>query len=103
MSAAVRALYPSRVSSSLDALPKVGAPATRALNAAGYKALRQLARVPRQQLAQLHGVGPRALGIIQAALEEHGLTLGFQVVDERTLKAQSLARLVPQIGPYLAR
>jgi DNA uptake protein ComE-like DNA-binding protein len=45
------------------------------LNAAGYATLRQLAGAPRQQLAQLHGVGPKALGIIQAALEEHGLTL----------------------------
>jgi hypothetical protein len=61
--------------SSLDTLPKIGAPATRALNAAGYTNLRQLAGVPRFRLAALHGVGPKALGIIQAALEQHNLSL----------------------------
>ncbi|WP_030490952.1 helix-hairpin-helix domain-containing protein [Micromonospora chokoriensis] len=64
------------MTSSLDSLPKIGAPATRALHGAGYTALRQLADVPRAELAKLHGMGPRALGILQAALEEHGLTLG---------------------------
>jgi helix-hairpin-helix protein len=64
------------VSSSLDTLPKIGAPATRALNAAGYTALRQLAGAPRAELARLHGMGPKALGIIEAALEEHQLRLG---------------------------
>lgn len=62
--------------SSLDTLPKVGAPATRALNDAGYTTLRQLASVARVNLAELHGMGPKALGIIQAALEEHSLSLG---------------------------
>ncbi|MEU1689027.1 DNA-binding protein [Micromonospora sp. NPDC005707] len=61
--------------SSLDTLPKIGAPATRALNAAGYTALRQLAGVPRAELARLHGMGPRALNIIEAALEQHNLRL----------------------------
>ncbi|MEU8421855.1 DNA-binding protein [Micromonospora sp. NPDC048835] len=64
------------MTSSLDALPKIGAPATRALNGAGYTTLRQLAGVPRADLAKLHGLGPRALGILQAALEEHDLGLG---------------------------
>ncbi|MEU1587882.1 DNA-binding protein [Micromonospora sp. NPDC005710] len=64
------------MTSSLDALPKIGAPATRALNGAGYTALRQLAGVPRGDLAKLHGMGPKALDIIQAALTEHGLDLG---------------------------
>lgn len=61
--------------SSLDALPKIGAPATRALNGAGYTTLRQLAGVHRSELAKLHGMGPRALGILQAALEQHNLSL----------------------------
>ncbi|MEU8299630.1 DNA-binding protein [Micromonospora sp. NPDC048909] len=64
------------MASSLDALPKIGAPATRALHAAGYTTLRQLAGIPRSDLAGLHGMGPKALGILQAALEQHGLSLG---------------------------
>jgi hypothetical protein len=63
------------VEPSLDTLPKVGAPATRALNAAGYTALRQLSGVRRADLAALHGMGPKALGIIEAALEQHNLRL----------------------------
>lgn len=60
---------------SLDGLPKIGAPATRALNNAGYTTLRQLADVPQAELAKLHGMGPKALGIIRSALEQHNLHL----------------------------
>lgn len=61
---------------SLEQLPRIGAPAIRALGAAGYTCLRDLAGVPRALLADLHGVGPKAIDLLQAALEEHGLTLG---------------------------
>jgi hypothetical protein len=54
----------------------IGAPATRALTAAGYTRLSQLADVPAAELAKLHGVGPRALRLLQEALQEHGLSLG---------------------------
>jgi hypothetical protein len=64
------------VTSDLDTLPKIGAPATRALASAGYTSLRQMARVSRSELDKLHGMGPKALGILQAALAEHGLSLG---------------------------
>lgn len=65
------------MSSSLDSLPKIGAPATRALHSAGYTELRQLEGVRRSDLAELHGMGPKALGIIQDALTEHGLGLSL--------------------------
>ncbi|MGC4813117.1 DNA-binding protein [Micromonospora sp. DT228] len=64
------------MTSPLDTLPKIGAPATRALHGAGYTTLRQLVGVPRSDLAKLHGMGPKALGILQAALAEHNLGLG---------------------------
>jgi hypothetical protein len=60
----------------LDQLPPIGAPATRALAAAGYTTLSQFADVPRGELLKLHGVGPRALRIIDEALGRHGLGLG---------------------------
>jgi hypothetical protein len=60
----------------LDELPKIGAPATRALSNAGYRSLGQLAGVPRTELAALHGMGPKALGIIEEALSQHNLQLG---------------------------
>jgi hypothetical protein len=64
------------MTTALDSLPRIGAPATRALIAAGYSSLRQLAGVPRSELARLHGVGPKALKIIADQLEQHGLSLG---------------------------
>jgi predicted flap endonuclease-1-like 5' DNA nuclease len=63
------------VTASLDELPKIGAPATRALNNAGYTSLRQLAGVSRAELAKLHGMGPKALRIIEDNLAKHGLRL----------------------------
>jgi DNA repair protein RadC len=58
-------------------LPKdIGAPATRALVAAGYGRLAQLANVPIAELKQLHGVGPKALTRLQEALEQQGMSLG---------------------------
>ncbi|MGY1729886.1 DNA-binding protein [Geodermatophilus sp. SYSU D01045] len=60
----------------LDELPRIGAPATRALQQAGYTGLGELAGVPRPALAALHGVGPRALRVLDEALAEHGLRLG---------------------------
>jgi hypothetical protein len=62
--------------SSLDTLPKIGTPATRALTQAGYTSLQGLSGVARAELARLHGVGPKALHIIEDALKEHGLALG---------------------------
>jgi hypothetical protein len=58
-------------------LPRtIGVPATRALVAAGYTDLDQLDGVPIWELKQLHGVGPKALRLLQAALEESGKSLG---------------------------
>jgi len=58
-------------------LPRnIGAPATRALAAAGYTELKQLANVPASELRKLHGMGPRALTLLQQALEEQGMSLG---------------------------
>ena len=54
----------------------VSAPAVRALTAAGYTELRQLAGVPAAELARLHGMGPKALRLLQEALAAQGLSLG---------------------------
>lgn len=54
--------------------PKIGSPATRALEAAGYTQLRQLTKVTESELAQLHGMGPKALGILRETLKAQGLS-----------------------------
>lgn len=59
-----------------SALPKgIGKPATRALAAAGVSRLGQVTRFSEAQLLALHGVGPKAVGIIKAALEAQGKSL----------------------------
>jgi predicted flap endonuclease-1-like 5' DNA nuclease len=57
-------------------LPRgIGAPAARALAAAGFTRLDQLDGVPRAQLQALHGVGPKALTVLQTELERNGMSL----------------------------
>ena len=53
---------------------KIGKPATRALQGAGYIKLEQLTRLTEKDLLKLHGVGPKAIGILRLALEERGLS-----------------------------
>ncbi|HTN91510.1 MAG TPA: helix-hairpin-helix domain-containing protein [Sorangium sp.] len=59
-----------------SALPKgIGKPATRALASVGISRLDQVARLSEAQLLALHGVGPKAVGVIKAALEAQGKSL----------------------------
>lgn len=50
-------------------------PALRALARAGYTNVAQLARVSEPELAALHGMGPKAISVIKAALEGRGMSL----------------------------
>lgn len=61
-----------------NALPKIGAPATRALNGSGYYRLEQLTKVRESELAKLHGMGPKALRILKEALKEEGLAFASE-------------------------
>lgn len=54
--------------------PKIGAPATRALEAADYTQLEQLTKVTEAELGRLHGMGPKALRILGEALREKKLS-----------------------------
>jgi predicted flap endonuclease-1-like 5' DNA nuclease len=64
------------MTSSDTGLPgNIGAPATRALTAAGYTDLGQLANVPAAELKKLHGVGPKAIRLLQEALQAQGKSL----------------------------
>jgi hypothetical protein len=58
-----------------DDLPKIGAPATRALASVGITRLDALAGRSRAELLDLHGFGPKALRILEEALAERGLTM----------------------------
>ncbi|MGW4242599.1 DNA-binding protein [Nocardia sp. NPDC004722] len=53
----------------------IGAPATRALTAAGYTGVEQLAGVAERELLALHGMGPKAIRVLREALAARGLDL----------------------------
>ncbi|ASZ12295.1 hypothetical protein KTO58_13240 [Chitinophaga pendula] len=55
-------------------LPKIGQPATRALNAAGYYTLEQVSGTTSRQLLAMHGIGPKAIRILEEAFKLHGLS-----------------------------
>ena len=57
-------------------------PAQRALAAAGYKELANLTNVTERELLQLHGMGPKALGILREALQKEALS--FATENEET-------------------
>lgn len=57
-----------------DLPPGLGKPATRALFAAGYTHLEQFTKVNEAELLKLHGMGPKALGLIRNALAARGLS-----------------------------
>ncbi len=69
-------------------------PALRALEAAGIKNLIDLTRVSEEELLRLHGMGPKAVRIIAAALEAQGLCFTNKVnLDKISEKAnQKIAR-----------
>ncbi len=54
--------------------PKLAKPARRALSAAGYTRLDQLAQVSESDLTKLHGIGATAITALREALHERGLS-----------------------------
>jgi Helix-hairpin-helix domain len=52
----------------------VGKTAARALSSQGIKSLKAVARWTEQDLLAIHGIGPKAIGILGDALSEQGLT-----------------------------
>jgi predicted Fe-Mo cluster-binding NifX family protein len=55
-------------------LPKLAAPARRALTGAGYTRLADLTKVKESEVMRLHGMGPNAMAVLRDALKERGLS-----------------------------
>ena len=55
-------------------LPKLAAPARRALTGAGFTRLEHLTKVKESEVMRLHGMGPNAMEALRNALEERGLS-----------------------------
>ncbi len=60
-------------------LPKIGAPATRALARLGITKLSQLTSHSEAELIALHGFGPKALKILKDELSSRGMSLKEQL------------------------
>jgi dihydrofolate reductase len=52
----------------------IGKPAEQALAVAGYNRLEQIAQVSEKEILKLHGVGPKAVGLLRQALAAKGLS-----------------------------
>ena len=74
-------------------LPRgIGAPATRALAAAGLTRLDQLTSFSEAEMLRLHGVGPKAIRLLREALAE--IRLGFaQPAASRSVSNKANARI----------
>jgi uncharacterized protein YdhG (YjbR/CyaY superfamily) len=81
--------------------PKIGAPATRALDAAGYSRLEQLTKATEAELGQLHGMGPRALGILRETLKEKGLSFKADAADAPKKKKASPVSRTDKVDEFL--
>ncbi|HHE7712089.1 TPA: DNA-binding protein [Staphylococcus aureus] len=60
-------------------LPKIGKPATRALNSQGIYTLEAVSQYTKSSLMEMHGVGPKAISILEQALFQHQLHFKTEV------------------------
>lgn len=80
-----------------DNLPNIGAPATRALAAVGITRLSQLSSMTEASVAELHGVGPKAIRILREALAAQGKSFVGQG------KASATNTMIKEVDEYLAK
>ncbi|MBP7694599.1 MAG: hypothetical protein KA764_21940 [Anaerolineales bacterium] len=75
----------------------VASPARRALAAAGLTRLEQVARLSATELLKLHGLGPKAVRALRAALAERGLALAGEAETRRVSEDanRQIARRAP--------
>jgi uncharacterized protein YdhG (YjbR/CyaY superfamily) len=84
-------------------LPKLAAPAQRALTAAGISSLEQLSKHTEGEITRLHGMGPNALAELREALKANGLA--FKDGDGKSVSKQKQASPVSRsdkVDAYMA-
>jgi len=59
-------------------LPRMGAPALRALASVGVTRLEQLTAFTEKDIKKLHGMGPNGIKQLREALEQHGLSFAAE-------------------------
>lgn len=94
-------MTPSKSKQETSPFPKIGSPATNALLAAGYKNLKQLTKVSEAELGQLHGMGPKALGILRDALKAQGLSFKQDKPEKPLRKKGSPVSRTDKVDEFL--
>jgi len=82
-------------------LPKISAPAQRALTSAGITKLEQLTKVTEAELGQLHGMGPKALGLLREALKAKGWSFKHGKAGEKLKKMGSPVSRTDKVEEFL--
>lgn len=85
--------------SSHDLPPGLSQPALRALHGAGYTRLDQLTTAREAEIRELHGMGPKALGLIRSALSARGLS--FAAPDTSTAREAYIKSIDPLFVPVV--
>lgn len=85
----------------MNELPKVAAPAQRALDSAGIANLKQLSKFTETEVAQLHGMGPNALGKLREALKAEGLSFKQGKPDKPNKKKGSPVSRTDKVDAFL--
>ncbi|OJG72269.1 hypothetical protein RV12_GL000975 [Enterococcus quebecensis] len=68
-------------------LPSIGKPATNALKSNGYTTLEQVRTLDKATLLKMHGVGPKAITILEKALAEHNWTFQDSSLNKTMLES----------------
>jgi uncharacterized damage-inducible protein DinB len=85
-----------------EPLEQLAAPARRALASIGVARLKDIATHTEEQIASLHGIGPKAIAQLKDALSERGLSFRRSGGDTRTsLRVEPLSSCPPVIGHSL--
>jgi uncharacterized protein YdhG (YjbR/CyaY superfamily) len=84
---------------------KIGNPARRALEGAGYSRLQQLTKITEPELMKLHGMGTKALGLLRNALEAKGLSFSKTgwAGTARTKKAAQPVGKTEQVNEFMEK
>jgi len=82
-------------------LPKLAAPAQRALASAGIADLKQLSKFTEAEVAQLHGMGANALGTLREALKANGLSFKLGQAGEKLKKKGSPVSRTDKVDEFL--
>ena len=85
----------------MNELPKVAAPAQRALDSAGIANLKQLSKFTEAEVAQLHGMGPNALGKLREALKAEKLSFKQGQPDKPLKKKGSPVSRTDKVDEFL--